>query len=80
MSDLRQNSVAFTTLFHLIIVPCAEKDWDECQPYDASAVHSESDVFGFVEVFGNLAGFEGVPSAHENQHHVVNERHHQGEG
>lgn len=43
---------------HLGVAP--EVDGDESYPDNAGRVHGEADEFRFVEVFGNVAGFEGV--------------------
>ena len=65
---------------YLIIVVGAEVYGYEGQPDDAGGVHGEADVLGLVEVLRYLARLERVESAHEDEEHVVDEGHHQGEG
>ena len=65
---------------YLIIIPSSEKDWDECKPNDACAVHGEADVLGLVEVLRDLSGLEGVPGAEEDEDHVVDEGEDQRDG
>jgi len=52
----------------------AEVDGYEAEPDDARRVHGETDVARLVKVFGNLARFDGVHGADDDQQHVVDER------
>lgn len=63
----------------LVIVVGAEVDGHEGQPDDARRIHGEADVLGLVEVLRDLAGLERVQGTHQDQEHVVDERHHQRE-
>lgn len=64
---------------YLIIVIGAEINGHERQPDDTRRVHGESDVLGLVEIFRYFSRLEGVQSAHEDENHVVDEGHHEGE-
>lgn len=57
-------------------VVAAEVDGHKRQPDDARGVHGEGDVFGLVEVCGNVAGLEGVVSAAQDEQAVVAQRGH----
>lgn len=64
---------------YLVVVVGAKVDGNKGEPHDAGAVHGESDILGLVKVLRDLAGFEGVQGAQDDQGDVVDERHHQGE-
>ena len=49
-------------------------DGHKRQPHNTRAVHSEGDVFGFIEVLWYFPCFEGVHRAHDDQEHVVEQR------
>lgn len=65
---------------YLIIISSSKKDWDECQPNDAGAVHGKADILGLVKVLRDLSGLEGVPGAEEDENHVVDEREDERDG
>lgn len=41
-----------------------------------SPIHSKSNIFCLVEVLGNFTGLKRVESAEQNEHDVVDQRHH----
>lgn len=55
----------------LVVVVSAEVNGHEGQPNDAGAVHGEANVFGLVEVLGDLARLESVVGAQYDKQHVV---------
>jgi len=64
----------------LVIIVSAEVDGHKGQPDDARRIHSKTDVLGFVKVLRDLTSFKRVQGAHQDQEHIINERHHQREG
>lgn len=58
------------------LVVAAKVDWHKRQPYYARGVHGEGDVFGLVEICGDVAGLEGIISATHDQQAVVAQRGH----
>lgn len=58
------------------LVVAAKVDRHKCEPDYAGGVHGEGDVLGFVEVGGNVAGFEGVVGAAHDEQTVVSQRSH----
>lgn len=50
-----------------------EIDGNKGEPNDTSAVHSEANVFGFIECFRNFASAKRVPRAHYNEQYGIEE-------
>lgn len=59
---------------------CSKKYRDKCKPHNTRGVHREPYVLRLVEVGGDLPGFDGVDGAEEDEDHVVDQGHDQGEG
>lgn len=77
---VERSSDFISVVTHFVIVVCPKVNRNKSQPNDAGGVHGEPDVLGLVEVFGNFASFESVQSAEDDEDHVVDKGHHQGEG
>lgn len=63
---------------YLEIVIGPEKDGHECQPDDASGVHSETDMLGFIEILGYFPRLESVDGAEANEQKDISERKERG--
>lgn len=58
------------------LVVAAKVDRHKRQPDDARGVHGEGDVFGFVEICGNVAGLKSIIGAAHDKQAVVAQRGH----
>lgn len=73
MHHLQRKKVFFCPKTHLC--PRGKVDGHKCKPDDARGVHSESNIFGLIEGFRDLARQHGIDSAHGNDEKRVPEGH-----
>lgn len=68
---------AQTRRLYLVVIRRAKVDGDRREEHNAGAVHSEANVLGLVEVFGNFSRLECVQRAQRHQEDDKDERNHE---